>query len=305
MALADLDKIKNEIPYASPVAPSELGSDDEFQFDCHPGISCFNACCKNIDITILPYDILRLKNRLGISSSQWVNSYTVPFPMDQHQLPGLKLATQEGSKACVFLNKDGCQVYEDRPTACRYYALGSMGIRREGKAYVEDVYFKVREDHCRGHDEPKKQTVGEYRKSQGVEKYDEMNRDWRDIILKKRSSGPTVGAPSERSLQLFDMCSYDIDSFENFVKSDGFKKLFTLDEQTRNEIENDQEALLLFAARFLKQVLFGEMSIEMNKDAIDERVKLRKERMAQREQEKAQQNLQHREQNFNASPIER
>lgn len=289
MALEDLDKIKDEIPYESPVSPTELSNDDPFQFDCHPGVSCFNACCKNIDITILPYDIMRLKNRENISSSKWVNSYTVPFAMDQHQLPGLKLATQEGSKACVFLSDEGCQVYEDRPTACRYYALGSMGIRREGKGYVEDVYFQVKEDHCMGHKEPKKQTVGEYRKSQGVEKYDEMNREWRDIILKKRSSGPTVGAPSERSLQLFDMCSYDIDSFAKFVKSDSFQNLFKLDENTQEAINNDEEALLLFAARFLKQVLFGEMTIEMNDQAIDDRVELRKERIAEREQDRADQ----------------
>lgn len=191
-------------------------------------------------------------------------------------------------------------MYEDRPTACRYYALGSMGIRREGKAYVEDVYFKVKEDHCKGHEEPKKQSVGEYRKSQGIEKYDEMNREWRDIILKKRSSGPTVGAPTERSLQLFDMCSYDIDSFEKFTKSDSFKRLFTLDEETRKKIEKNQEALLLFAARFLKQVLFGEMSIEMSDSGIEERVESRKERIKQREQEKSEQFDQQREDDFNA-----
>ena len=300
MALEDLDKIKDEIPYESPVAPTELSNNDEFQFDCHPGISCFNACCKNIDITILPYDILRLKNRLDMSSSHWVNSYTVPFSMDQHQLPGLKLATQEGNKACIFLSDEGCQVYEDRPTACRYYALGSMGIRREGKAYVEDVYFKVKEDHCKGHEEPKKQSVGEYRKSQGIEKYDEMNREWRDIILKKRSSGPTVGAPTERSLQLFDMCSYDIDSFEEFTHSDSFKNLFKLDEKTRKDIEKNQEALLLFAARFLKQVLFGEMSIEMSDSGIEERVESRKERIKQREQEKLEQFDQQQEDDFDA-----
>lgn len=262
MALEDLDRIKEDIPYNSPVDPAELSNDDEFQFDCHPGISCFNECCRNIDITILPYDILRLKNRLKMSSSQWVNSYTVPFAMDQYELPGLKLAT------------------------------------REGKSVVEDVYFKVKETHCEGHNEPKTQTVGEYRKSQGVEKYDEMNREWRDIILKKRSSGPTVGAPSARSLQLFDICSYDIDTFEKFVKSDNFTKLFKLDDETRKEIENDQEALLQFSARFLKQVLFGEMRIQMNDEAIDERVENRKERMAQSEQDVVDEKLQKMENDF-------
>lgn len=134
MALEYLDIVKEEIPCKSPVDPTELSNDEEFQFDCHSGISCFNACCKNIDITILPHDILRLKNRLKMPSSQWVNSDTVPFPMDQHELPGLKLATHEVSKACVFLSEERCQAHENRPASGRYYAPGSMGIRREGKA---------------------------------------------------------------------------------------------------------------------------------------------------------------------------
>ena len=31
--------------------------------------------------------------------------------------------------------------------------------------------------------------VAEYREEQGIERYDEMNRAWRDIVLKKRPPG--------------------------------------------------------------------------------------------------------------------
>ena len=145
MSLEDLEKIKDEIPHESPVNPVELTLDSEIQFHCHKNISCFNECCKNIDITLMPYDIQRLKRRENISSSEWVAKYTVPFPMDAHDMPGLKLATRPGSTACVYLREEGCSVYEDRPTACRYYALGSMGVRKQGAAEVEDLYFMVAE----------------------------------------------------------------------------------------------------------------------------------------------------------------
>ena len=56
----------------------------------------------------------------------------------------------------------------------------------------------VKEEHCLGHFEPRTLTVREYRQEQGVEQYDELAKEWRDIILKKRSSGPTVGAPSSK-----------------------------------------------------------------------------------------------------------
>jgi len=285
MSLEDLEKIKEEIPYQSPVNPVELTLDSEFQFHCHKDISCFNECCKNIDITLMPYDIQRLKRRQGISSSEWVAKYTMPFPMDAHDMPGLKLATRPGSTACVFLRPEGCSVYEDRPTACRYYALGSMGVRKQGAAEVEDVYFVVRESHCKGHEEPRTQTVREYLVEQGLVEYDEKNREWRDIVLKKRSSGPTVGKPTPRSMQLFDMCSYDIDNFRTFLQSPGFSEVFDLDGKEKSELTEDEDRLFQFSCRFLKQILYGEMSIPVNPNAKQRRLRRKKERLDENQTE--------------------
>ena len=281
MSLEDLEKIKDEIPHESPVNPVELTLDSEIQFHCHKNISCFNECCKNIDITLMPYDIQRLKRRENISSSEWVAKYTVPFPMDAHDMPGLKLATRPGSTACVYLREEGCSVYEDRPTACRYYALGSMGVRKQGAAEVEDLYFLVKESHCKGHEEPRTLTVREYREEQGLVEYDEKNREWRDIVLKKRSSGPTVGAPTPRSLQLFDMCSYDIDNFRAFLQSPGFTEIFEIYGQEKQDLTEDEDKLFQFSCRFLKQVLYGEMSINVNSEASQRRVQKRKQRLAE------------------------
>lgn len=302
MASADQKKRQQrkrapQIPVQSPVQPVELRADSKFQFNCHKGVSCFNACCKSIDLTLLPYDIVRLKRRAGLTSSQWVNRYTRPYPMDAHEMPGLKMACKPGTTECVFLREEGCSVYEDRPSACRYYALGAMGIKRaragagdggeadkagrdsktDSKA-VEEIYFLVKETHCKGHAEPRTLTVTEYRREQGLEEYDEMNREWRDLILKKRSAGPTIGKPSARSLQLFDMCSYDIDNFRAFVSSDGFGEVFDLPAKERAELLADEDALLLFSFRFLRQVLFGEMSIAVKADARKKRLQRKRAR---------------------------
>lgn len=278
----DPNEIKDNIPFQSPVKPVELDLDSEFQFNCHKGIACFNACCKNIDITLTPYDILRLKQRLALSSQEFVARYTVPFEMDFHAMPGLKMATRPGTAQCVFLTEDGCSVYEDRPAACRYYALGSMGVRKKGESKIEDLYFVVKEDHCLGHNEPVKQTVREYRHNQGIEKYDEMNREWRDLIIKKRSSGPTVGQPSERSMQLFDMCSYDMDSFREFIHTEGFRSVFDLDEAYLQALVDNEDTLLQFSFRFLKQVLFGDQTIPIRQGAREKRVEQRKDVWAKR-----------------------
>jgi Fe-S-cluster containining protein len=270
------------IPFESPVRPAQLGLDDEFRFDCHPGISCFNACCRNIDIQLLPYDIIRLKNRLEMTSYDFVARYTLPFQMDAHGMPGLKLKTRPGTKECVFLGVEGCTVYTDRPTACRYYALGSMGVRAKDSSVVEDMYFVVRDPHCNGHEELRTRTVREYRREQGVEKYDAMNREWRDIVIKKRSSGPTVGAPSGRSLQLFDMCSYDMDKFREFIQTPGFTGIFDTEAIGIDNLLADEEALLAFAMRFLKQVLFGESTIAVREGAREKRLAMRRARIRER-----------------------
>ena len=92
--LTPVERLKDAfaLPETSPVQPHELTLDDAFQFRCHPGIDCFNACCRNIDITLTPYDIIRLKRRLKLDSDAFVASYTTPFELDFHGLPGLKLA---------------------------------------------------------------------------------------------------------------------------------------------------------------------------------------------------------------------
>lgn len=272
----NFDSIKESIPHASPVQPQELSLDGEFQFDCHPGITCFNQCCKKSDIQLLPYDILKLKRRKGMTSGEFVSRYTLPFEMDHHGMPGLKLGSKQGSSECVFLTEGGCSVYQDRPTACRYYALGNMGVHKEGSSNVENVYFAVKEAHCQGHKEPKKQTVREYRKAQGIENYDFMNEEWRDIVLKKRSSGPTVGAPSERSLQLFDMCSYDMDSFKGFIQTPGFRDVFDLGDDEIDTLCEDEDKRLQFSLRFLKQVLYGENTIPIKQGARERRAADRK-----------------------------
>lgn len=213
-------------PARSPVLPLQLGLDDKFSFRCHKGIACFNKCCENIDILLTPYDILRLKNRLNMTPREFIDECTVDATLDGHGMPALKLRTREGSTACINLTPEGCGVYSDRPAACRYYALGLVSMRRKDVPRDEDSFFIVKEEHCLGHQEAQVQTIRDYRREQGVDLYDEMNREWRQIVLKKRSSGPTVGRPTQRSLELFFLASYDMDGFRDFVASAGFAEVF-------------------------------------------------------------------------------
>jgi hypothetical protein len=272
----------------SPVAPQMMDGGKQIQFRCRKGIACWNKCCSNIDISLTPYDILRLKKRLGLTSTEFLAQFTVPYEMEKDGIAGVKLKPVEGGSACQFMVDAGCDVYSDRPTACRYYPVALLSMRKQGESTDTDSYALVKEPHCLGHDEPRPITIDDYRKEQGVDVYDEIARGWRQLVLKKKSSGPTIGKPSKRSLQLFFMACYDVDRFAEFVRSDSFNDLFELTEEEKAKIHADDEQMMLFGFRFLRQVLFGEDSIPLRRESAEQRANRLKERQRQLEREAAE-----------------
>jgi Fe-S-cluster containining protein len=270
------------LPFQSPVVPNMVEGSHTIQFSCHKGIACWNACCSNIDISLTPYDILRLKQRLGLSSAEFLTKYTVPYELEKDDIAGVKFRPVDGGTACQFMTPEGCSVYEDRPTACRYYPVALLSMRKQDEYVDRDAYALVKEDHCQGHAVARTLSIDDYRREQGVDQYDELARGWRQLILKKKSSGPSVGKPSLKSRQLFFMACYDLDQFRAFVASTGFGRLFALTAAEREQIVGDDVALMTFAFRFLRQVLFGEESIPLDDAAARERAeKLREKRLAE------------------------
>jgi hypothetical protein len=166
---------------------------------------------------------------------------------------------------------EGCSVYEDRPTACRYYPIGLVSRRRQDENFDTSAYAVVKEAHCLGHFEDRKLTIDEYRAEQGLDDYDKHGHGWRQLVLKKKSAGPSVGKPSKRSLQLFFMACYDIDRFRIFINSDGFKQGFDITDEQYAIFNEDDVALLEFSYKFLKQVLFAEESIPLKEGAVEAR----------------------------------
>jgi Fe-S-cluster containining protein len=285
---------KPDIPFPqSPVLPQMIEADHVIQFSCHKGIGCWNACCANIDISLTPYDIIRLKRRLGISSTEFLRDYTVPYEMDKDSIAGVKFRPVENGTACRFMKPEGCGVYEDRPTACRYYPVALLSMRRQDEFTDVQSYALVKEDHCKGHEEARRLTIADYRKEQGVEEYDELARGWRQLILKKKSCGPAIGAPSMKSRQLYFMACYDIDTFRDYVESEVFKELFALSEEEWTQILSTDEELIQFAFRYLKQILFGENTLPLNETTAKERLEKWRSRQEDIEREGAEKRAQY------------
>lgn len=266
---------------AAPILPNMLAGDHVIQFRCHKDVKCWNVCCSNIDITLTPYDILRLKNRLGLSSGEFLQKYTVPYEMDKDGMPGVKLRAVDGGTACQFMVPEGCSVYADRPTACRYYPVALLSLRRQDEYTDRQAYALVKEPTCLGHLEERKLTIDEYRQEQGVTDYDEKGRAWRQLVLKRKSAGPAIGRPTPLSNQMFFMASYDLDRFRAFVISPSFNDTYDVPVETMAEIVADDEKLLDFAMNFLKQVLFNEKFLEERPGAQEKRMARLKEKAEQ------------------------
>ncbi len=291
---------KFELPFNSPVEPLRLEAQDKLQFRCHREISCWNECCSHANVTLTPYDVIRLKQHTGLSTSEFLEKHTVPFELDASGMPGIKLRTED-SGACLFMNDNGCSVYENRPTACRYYPSGLLSMRAIGKNIDERHFLLVKEDHCKGHLEDHVQTVQAFREDQGVVEYDDYNREWYVIVLKKRSSGPSIGKPSDMSLQLFFMASYDIDRFRRFVTSDSFRNTYLLSDEFFEVIETDDVALMQFGFKFMRQVLFGEVEIPEVEGAGKKRTEERSEILKMRHEIEALEHEKSREAEISAA----
>ena len=252
------------------IPPVQLTENSRFQFKCHPGVPCFTQCCRGIDIMLTPYDVIRIKNRMGIPSEDFLALYTKPQLLETTDLPVITLKMMDDEqRSCPFVREDGCIIYEDRPTTCRYYPLGvatlSYKEQQEGGFYIF-----INEPHCKGFDEKDQWTVTEWRKNQGLDIHDEINGLWADLIVRKKSIPANVRL-TEKTKKMFFTASYDMDGFRRFVFESSFLTLYDIDRKTLEEIRSDEIALLRFGFNWLKWLMFKEGDFQLNADSLAKR----------------------------------
>jgi len=245
----------------SPIQPVKLGPQSQFRFRCHKDVKCFTHCCRGLTIILTPIDIIRLKKRLGLTSEQFLSVYTEPQLLEKTDLPVVTLklleepAGETGGGPCPFVRPEGCVVYEDRPTSCRYYPLGEVSLAYKDDPEGDQFFFMVKEAHCLGFEEDKTWTVLEWCRDQGVDVSDRVNAQWADLIVRKRSLPPSMHW-AEQAKKMFFMASYDIDRFREFVFESSFLTRNPTDPQVLERLRNDDMALLEFGLTWLKGVLF-------------------------------------------------
>ena len=232
-----------------------LKPEDTFRFTCDATVDCFTRCCRDITIVLTPYDILRMKNALGIPSGDFLSRYTATMIGDAG-LPVVVLKMRDDAeKTCPFVTGTGCSIYGDRPWACRIYPLQpeSTKITEEaGKTYysVMDVPF------CRGFEADRTLSLSTYIEEQGIPVYLEMEALVKAITTNERLTREKITNPKLQDM--IYMACYDLDRFRRFVLESSFLDRFEVAPETIASIGTNDGALYRFAIQWLEYGLLAQ-----------------------------------------------
>jgi len=152
-----------------------LDRDQPFSFRCGADLACFTDCCRQLDLALTPYDVLRLRRTLRISGAEFLERYAIIEKTAENAFPQVYLGMiDDGLASCPFVGGRGCKVYADRPGACRTYPLG-RGARLGPDGSPDDFYVLLNESHCRGFAEDSPQTVLTWLAEQELAPYNKFN----------------------------------------------------------------------------------------------------------------------------------
>ena len=246
--LEDLDKL--------PGVPLKAG--DTFSFHCHPGIGCFNRCCRNLNLFLYPYDVIRLKNNLDLSSDQFLDGYVDVVLRESSAFPEVLLRmSTNADKTCPFVNQSGCSVYPDRPDACRTFPLEQGRVYDSHNKKPRLIQFYRPPDFCLGQHEPNVWTSQTWSRDQNAVFYNRMTARWADLKrLFQVNPWGREGWQSPKAKMAF-MATYNIDRFRDFVFTSSFLKRYTLKSERVKKIRTDDAELLNLGFDWVKLFVWG------------------------------------------------
>jgi Fe-S-cluster containining protein len=218
-------------------------------------VACFNECCCDLNQLLYPYDILRLKKGLGLSSGQFLERYTIQHTGPESGLPVVALKTTDARRlSCPFVTEKGCRVYADRPSSCRTYPLLRAISRNRETGRLTERFMLLNEPHCLGFDHPKEQTVRQWLKDQEIALYNHINDQLMEIISLKNRLRP--GPLDLKTRRRFYRALYDLDDFKDRLFNNKRPENFDIDPQKLEAAETDDTALLEVGIEYVRKVLF-------------------------------------------------
>ena len=231
---------------------TKLEKHQTFRFACSPEVSCFNACCRDLNQVLTPYDVLCLKQYLKMTSTDFLNAHTQKSTGPGTGLPVVSLRFgDDPDLACPFVTATGCRVYPARPASCRTYPLARGVSRDRQTGRLNEHWAVIHEPHCRGFESGPLQTADQWVDDQQIAIHNRMNDRMLELISVKNQLRPGILPPSEANrvyTALYDLDAFRKDFAERFAE-EGNPGL-------PESAKTDDVELLCFAMNWVRRQIF-------------------------------------------------
>lgn len=246
--LTEIDSIEGE----------RLSENDRFAFDCRKELTCFTHCCHNLNLILYPYDIIRIKNHLGVSSDRFLDTHADVVLREGNYLPDIFLRmSEDGQKPCPFLADAGCSIYSDRPGTCRMFPV-EQGMFFDAQSQTNrNIYFYRPPVFCQGSEEKKVMTIRSWIKYQNALPYIHMATLWAELKrMFQVDPWGREGVNGSKGKMAF-MAVYNIDLFRQFIFHSTFLKRYRVPPKLLKKIRRNDEELLKLSFEWVKFYLWA------------------------------------------------
>ncbi|AOY59919.1 MULTISPECIES: YkgJ family cysteine cluster protein [Desulfococcus] len=235
-----------------------LGGEDRFSFACHPKVGCFNRCCRNLNLFLYPYDVVRLRKNLDISSDRFLERYVDVVLRPGSHFPEVLLRMADNAeKTCPFLTDAGCSVYPDRPDTCRTFPVEQGVLFDAGTGRAERIHLFRPPSFCLGRHEDRTWTVASWAEDQDATRHNEMTLAWASVRRRFQANPWGAEGPRGPKARMAFMAAYNIDAFRDFVFRSSFLKRYKVRPERQRKYRRSDIELLKLSFEWIAFYLWG------------------------------------------------
>jgi Fe-S-cluster containining protein len=197
-----------------------------------------------VNILLSAYDVIRLKRRLGLSSTEFVERHTKTLIAPKTALPAVQLRMDEKrDRCCPFVGPDGCAVYGDRPWSCRMYPLDP---------HDDSDGYRIIASPSRCHGLEARETIklADWLRDQGLEPYTLHNQKFAEVTGDGKLAAWRMGQP--QGPWIFHLACYDLDRFRELVFKERLYEMVPANDIGLDALRSDDLALLAFSYAWLR-----------------------------------------------------
>jgi Fe-S-cluster containining protein len=221
-------------------------------------VGCFNRCCRNLNLFLYPYDVVRLKHCLGLSSDDFLDRHVDVVLRKGAHFPEVLLQMADNrERTCPFLTDRGCRVYTDRPDTCRGFPVERGLVYDAAERKNRLVHYFRPPDFCLGQHEDTEWDLAGWEADQQAREYHRMTVRWAEIRQLLDEDPWGAEGPEGRRAKMTFMAAYNVDRFREFVFESSFLRRYRVKKKIQQQIRRSDTELLKFGFEWIRLFVFS------------------------------------------------